>query len=203
MHTLTQAQISAALAAHSNNNVITVAQMQQLLQNVSVTFAQITTVTQVQLAAQHKAQNIQKVTCANVMLASNLHAHTQLYARAVRKSAANYAQNNAQSIAQFEAQSNYFAHTATHCIVVHKQHANKFYLYAIYNNARSAYVHNNAVVTKQHVAAYCTASKAAELLQQNNTVHNKTHNIVHNVQVRTIALANLVNIRARKQFITV
>ena len=203
MHTLTQAQISAAIAAHANNNVITVAQLQQLLQNVSVTFAQITQVTKVQLAMQHKAQNILKVTTANVLLANNISAHAQMYARAVRKSAAKHAQNNANSVAQFTAQENWFEHTAMHCIVAHKQHASALYLYAIYNNARSAYVHNNAVVTKQHVAAYCTKSKADALLQQNNTVHNKTHNIVHNVQVRTITLANLVNIRARKQFVTV
>jgi hypothetical protein len=199
--TLTQAQ--QALLLHANNNTLTVAQLQHLLQNVSVTFAQIVYVTQVQLAAAHKAQSVQKVTTANVLLASNLHAHTQLYARAVRKNAAQYAQNNAAAVAAFTASDNYFAHTATHCIVAHKQHADKHYLFAMYNSAVSLYMHNNTVVSKQQVAAYCTASAAAKLLQADNTVHNKTHNIVHSVQVRTIALSNIVSIRARKQLLTV
>jgi hypothetical protein len=203
MHTLTLAQAQSALALHANNTVVTAQQIQTMLQNVSVTFAQITYVTQVALAAQHKAQNIQKVTTANVILCSNIKAHTSVYANKVRKTAAAINSNNMQAVAAFTAQQNYFTHTATHCIVQHTQHANKMYLYAIYNNAQSVYMHNNAVVTKQHVAAYCTKSAAAAMLQKDNTVVNKTHNITHTVQVRTIALCNIVSIRARKQFVTV
>ena len=203
MQKFTAAQAQHAAQLHANNNTLTVAQLQQLLQNVSVTFAQITYVTTVQLAAAHKAQNIQKVTTANVLLASNLQAHTQLYARAVRKNAARYVQNNATAVAAFTAQQSYFVHTATHCIVQHAQHAHKLYLFAIYNSAQSVYMHNNVVVSKQHVAQYCTASAAKQMLQIDNTVHNKTHNIVHSVQVRTIALSNIVSIRARKQLLSV
>jgi hypothetical protein len=203
MYTLNNTRAAAIAALHKNNNVITVAQLQQLLQNVSVTFAQIDYCTNVQLAAAHKAQSIQKVTTANVILCSNVAAQSSVYARKVRKHAARYAQNDAQAVAAFTAQQNYFVHTATHCIVAHAQHADKVYLYAIYNNAQSVYMHNNAVVSKQHVAQYCTASAAKALLQKDDTVHNKTHNIVHNVQVRTIALSNIVSVRARKQMLTV
>jgi len=203
MHTLTLAQAQSAIALHANNNVVTAQQIANLLQNVSVTFAQITYVTQVTLAAAHKAQNIQKVTTANVILCSSLKAHTSVYANKVRKSAAAISTNNAQAVAAFTAQQNYFTHTATHCIVAHTQHANKMYLYAIYNNASSVYMHNNAVVSKQHVAAYCTKSAAATMLQQSNIVVNKTHNIAHTVAVRTIALSNIVSIRARKQLLSV
>ena len=203
MQKITAAQAQAALVLHANNNTITATQVQNLLANVSVTFAQITYVTQVQLAAAHKAQNIYKVTTANVMLCSNIKAHTAVYKRKVQRSAAKYASNSAAAVAAFTAQQNYFTHTSTHSIVQHTQHANKFYLYAFYNKASSVYMHNNAVVTKQHVAAYCTKSAAAALLQTNNTVHNVTHNITHNVQVRTIALANIVSIKARKQLLTV
>lgn len=203
MQKITQAQAQQAILLHANNNTITVAQLQQLLQNVSVTFAQITYVTQVTTAAAHKAQNIYKVTTANVMLCSNINAHTSVYARKVKRSAAAIASNNAANVAAFTAQQNYFVHTNVHSIVQHAQHANKFYLYAIYNNASSVYMHNNAVVTKQHVAAYCTKSAAQALLQNDNTVVNKTHNITHNVQVRTIALSNIVSIKARKQLLTV
>lgn len=203
MQNITVAQAQAAILLHANNNTITVAQLQQLLQNVSVTFAQILYVTQVTLAAQHKAQNICKVTSANVMLCSNIKAHTAVYKRKVQRSAAQYAQNSAAAIAAFAAQQNYFTHTNTHSIVQHAQHANKYYLYCFYNNASSVYMHNNSVVTKQHVAAYCTRSAAAALLQTDNTVHNVTHNITHNVVVRTIALQNIVSIKARKQLLSV
>ncbi len=203
MQTLTQAQALQAIAQQQNNNTITVAQLQQLLANVSVTFAQITYVTKVQTAAAHKLQNISKVTTANVMLCSNIKAHTAVYKRKVQRSAQQFAQNDANAIAAFTAQQNYFVHTNTHSIVQHAQHAHKFYLYAFYNNANSVYVHNNTVVNKQHVAQFLTASAQKQLLQTNNTVHNVTHNIVHNVQVRTIALDNIVSIKARKQLITV
>lgn len=203
MQKLTQAQAQAAILLHANNNTLTVAQVQQLLQNVSVTFAQITYVTQVATAAAHKAQSITKVTTANVILCSSVNAHTSVYANKVRKSAAAISSNNAAAVAAFTAAQNYFVHTNVHSIVQHAQHANKFYLYAIYNNASSVYMHNNAVVTKQHVAAYCTKSAAAQLLQTDNIVHNKTHNIKHTVAVRTIALSNIVSIKARKQLLTV
>jgi hypothetical protein len=203
MQHITATQAQHALQLHSNSNTLSVATLEQLLAGVSVTFAQILYVTQVQLAAAHKGEGIQKVTSANVLLASNLKAQTQLYARAVRKSAATFAQNDAAAVQGFEAASNYFTHTATHCIVEHKQHSGKHYLFAMYNGASSLYMHNGNVVDKQHVAQYCTPSGAKQLLQADNTVRNVTHNIVHSVQVRTIALSNIVQIRARKQLLTV
>jgi len=188
----------------ASNNVLTAAQVQALLANASVTFAQITYVTKVQTAAQHKHNNVQKATCANVILCSNIAAHTSVYARKVRKSAQQFTQNNAQAVQNFTAQSNYFVHTNCYSIVQHAQHASKFYLYAIYNNNnKSFYFINNAVATKQQVAALLTASAAQQLLQSTNVVHNKTHNIVHNVTVRTIALSNIVSIKARKQLLTI
>jgi len=199
---LTLAQAQAATLLHANNNTLTVAQVQQLLANASVTFAQILYVTAVQTAAAHKAQNIQKVTSANVILCSNINAHTSVYANKVKRSAAKYSNNNAAAIAAFTAQQNYFVHTAVYSIVQHAQHSDKFYLYAIYNNANSVYMHNNAIVSKQHIAQYLTASAAKALLQPSDTVHNVTHNITHNVAVRTIALSNIVSVTARKQLLT-
>ena len=203
MQKLTVTAAAAAITAHANNNVVTAQQIAALLNNASVTFAQITYVTQVQTAAAHKAQSIVKVTTANVILCANIKAHTSVYANKVRKTAAAIASNNAANVQAFTAQQNYFTHTNTHCIVQHTQHANKQYLYAIYNNASSIYMHNNVVVNKQHVAQFLTASAAKQLLQESNVVHNVTHNIKHTVQVRTIALSNIVSIKARKQLLTV
>ena len=203
MKQLTLSQAQQAILLHANNNTLSAPQLEFLLRGVSVTFAQILYVTQVQLAAAHKAEGIQKVTSANVLLASNIAAQTQLYARAVRKSAAKFAQNDPAAVQAFESSGNYFEHTATHSLVVHKQHPDKFYMFAIYNNATSVYMHNGAVVDKQHVAQYSTPSAAKLLLKADDTVHNVTHNVTHSVHVRTIALDNIVHIRARKQLLSV
>lgn len=190
MQTLTQAQIAqqASIAA----------QVQALLANVSTTFAQVQYVTQVATAAAHKNVCITKHTSANVQLFSNINAATNVYANAVKRNAAQHAQNDSNAVAQFTAQSNYFAHTSCYSIVQHKQN-NNLYLYCIYNNAQSTYYINNVQATKQQVAQYLTKSAAAQLLQSSNVTHNVTHNIVHSVTVRTIALHNIVSIHACKQ----
>jgi hypothetical protein len=170
-----------------------------MLNSASVTFASISYTTTIATAAAHKAQNVQKQVVANVQLFANIKQATAVFANAVKKSAASIASNNVASVAAFAQQSNYFTHTACYSIVQHKQNAN-LYLYAIYNSVSSSvYTINNVVATKQQVAALLTASAAAKLLQDNNTVVNKTHNIAHNVQVRTIALANITSVTANKQ----
>ena len=176
-------------------------QIAALLNNASVTFANIAYTTQVQTAAAHKHVCVQKHVVANVQLFANIKQATQVFANAVKRSAANFA-NDAANVQQFTQQSNYFEHTACYSIVQHKQN-NNLYLYCIYNNVQTVvYTIDNAVATKQQVAALLTASAAKQLLQNDNTVHNKTHNVTHDVQVRTIALANLRSITCNKQTVT-
>ena len=191
-----------ALVAHANANTINASTVQELLANVSTTFANIVYVTKVATAAKHKAVNIVKVVSANVQLFSNINAFTSVYANAVKRTASNIDQNNASDVAQFTAQSNYFTHTACYSLVAHKQ-TQALYLYAIYNNASSLYYINNVLATKQQVAEYLTASAASALLANNAVVLNVTNNVLHTVKVRTIALANLVSITANKQTVSV
>ena len=183
--------------AHTMQNVAnTIAAM---LNNASVTFAQIAYTTQIATSAANKQHNVQKHVVANVQLFANIKQATQVFANAVKKSASNIASNNAQNVAAFTQQSNYFAHTNCYSIVQHKQNA-KLYLYCIFNNVTSTvYTINNVVATKQQVATLLTASAATKLLQESNTVTNVTHNIQHNVQVRTIALANVKSVTCNKQ----
>ena len=148
-------------------------------------------------------QNIQKVTSANVILSSSLKAHTSIYANKVKKSAANIQGNDTADVEAFVPQANYFEHTACHSIVKHKEHADKFYLYVIYNSATNMYLLNGKEATLQDVAQYLTPSARQSLLKTDNTIHNIKHNIRHTVAVRTIALSNIISIKARKQFITV
>ena len=200
MLTLQNAQHALNVHASANANAVTL--NAQAIQNVLAnknTFASIVYVTQVATSAKHKHVNIQKVTKANVQLFS-----TQFnYAQAVQKSASKISANNANNVQNFTAQSNYFTHTACYSIVKHNT-SNALYLYASYNNAQSIYFINNVQATKQQVAQYLTASASAKLLQDHNTVaHNATHNVLHTVTIRTIALANIVSIVANKQQISV
>ena len=200
---LNLAQAQTALAAHASNASITAQQIVQLLANKSTTFAQIVYCTQVAVAAKHKhTVNIIKVTSANVQLFANINAATSVYTNAVQRSAAKIASNDPASVAQFTAQSNYFTHTNCYSIVQHNSNS-KLYLYAIYNNASRLYFVNNVLATKQQVAAYLTASAAAQLLNASSVTHNATHNIAHSVTVRTIALQNIVSITANKTQVTV
>lgn len=198
-HTMLNLQIAQhALAKHASNAVITAQQVSNLLNNASTTFAQILYVTKVATAAKHKAVNIVKVTTANVQLFSNINALTSVYANAVKRSAAQFECNNANNVANFTAQQNYFTHTNCYSIVKHNTN-NNLYLYCIYNNASSLYFINNVLATKQQVAQYLTASAAQQLLNTTATVHNVTNNVTHNVVVRTIALNNIVAINAMQQ----
>jgi hypothetical protein len=194
--------MQTVLAAHANNNTIKAATVAALLANVSTTFASVTYVTQVKTAAAHKALNVQKVVVANVQLFANIKAATSVFANAVKRSAAQHSSNNTASVAAYTAASNYFTHTACYSVVQHKTNATQ-YLYAIFNNAQSVYYINSVAATQQQVAALLTASAAKALLQKDNTVTNKTHNITHSVQVRTIALSNIVSITANKQVLAV
>ena len=203
MSKLTALQAQQAATLHSSNNTLTVQDISQALGNASITFAHILYVTAVQTAAAHKAQNLQKVVSANVILCSNIKAHTSVYANRVKKTAANIADNDQAAVAAFTPQANYFEHTPVHCIVQHKVHADKFYLYVIYNTADVMYLHNGAVVDKQHVAQYLTPSGTRELFNTDTIVHNKTSGVRHTVRVRTIALSNLVSMKVRKQLLTV
>lgn len=200
MQTFTVQAAQAALAAQQSNAQFTAQQIRDLLQRASVTFANVTFVTQQQNAAAHKNVVINKVTNANVILCSNIAAHTNVYANKVRKSAAQFASNNASAVAAFTAASTAsFTHTNCYSIVQNNKVASKLYLYAIFNNAQSILLHNNVQVSKQFAQQFLTASALAA--QCASVTHNKTHNIVHNVAVRTIALSNIVQIKARKQII--
>jgi len=201
---LTLATAQQALQQRANNNTITAQQVAQLLQNVrGITLASVLQVTQVKTAAAHKAVNVQKVTQASIQLFNNVNDFKNVYAAAVKRTAAQIADNAAQNVAGFEQQDNYFAHTSTFSLVQHKTDATKFYLFAIYNTANSLLFIDNTLATKQQVAALLTASAAKDLLAGTNVVHNKTHDVLHTVQVRTIALDSIVQLNAQKQSLTV
>ena len=194
-----QHALNVNVSANSNNATLTATAIANVLASKASTFANIVYVTQVATAAKHKAVSIVKVTQANVQLFNTSFA----YAQAVQKSAQAISANNSNNVQQFTAQQNYYTHTACYSIVKHNSNSN-LYLYASFNNATSYYFINNVLATKQQVAQYLTASAAAKLLQNDNSVvHNATHNVLHTVHIRTIALANIVSVTANKQTLKV
>ena len=167
--------------------------------NKASTFAAIEYKTRVQTAAKHKNLNIQKYTKANVQLFGTLAEAQSVYAKAVKKSAGKIEQDQTK-VAEFQAQDNYFEHTDTFSLVQHKD-TKKEYLYAFFNNASSVYNINGKIATKEQVAEYLTPS-ARERFLGDGIVHNKANDVLHTIQVRTIALENIVELRTNGVTVT-
>ena len=185
-------------AQQTTPNHITAIDVAHLLQNVKgTTFASIITVTKVGTAAQHKQEQIFKVTTATVQLFNNITDDTSVYKNAVERSVNKL--SNEQT--NFEVSETWFEHTACYSVVQHKTTKDQ-YLYAIYNNAKSVYVHNNELISTVKAASYCTPSAAKQILDHTPTL-NKTNNVEHNVIVRTIKLSSIVELKAMKQVLTV
>lgn len=202
MKQITLAQAQDALNRQNGGLTLNESTIATMLGKVSVTFAEIVYVTDVAVAAKYKGENIKKVTKANVILSSNIAAHTSVYANKVKKTARGIVGNDMAAVEAFTPQKAYFEHTSCHSIVKHCDQ-DKFYLYVIYNSASSMYLHNGNEVSKTDIVPYLTPSGARDMLKTDTIVHNKTAGISHKVAVRTIALNNIVSITARKQFVTI
>ncbi len=179
--------------------MITAQDIQNVLGNKAATFAGIEYKTKVPTAAKHKLVNIQKYTTANVQLFANVEAEG-IYTKAVKKAAGKIEENDKLKVAEFTAQENYFEHTDCYSIVEHKTNG-KQYLYAVFNNAHSTFTINGKCATREQVAEFLTPS-AREKLLGDGIVHNKANDVLHTIQVRTIALENIVEIRTNGQTVT-
>lgn len=203
---LNAAQIANALQQHANNNTISIASIMQALANVSVTFANIITVTKVATAAAHKNVKIVKITSANVQLYANVAAASAVYTKAVKRSAASIASNNAANVANFTASAASFTHNANCYSIVTNNNTKNDMLYARYLRSNSVYAIINddstySIISKAQAASYCTASAAAKMLDSNTAITNKTNNVTHNVRIATVSISNIVALTVRKQLL--
>jgi hypothetical protein len=187
------------LQAHAaNTHKITPAMIGDLLEKVNgTTFASFVSVTNPLLAAKNKHRLVQKVGRNNVQLFNNVDSY-RIYMDAVKRSAAKNEENNPENIEAFQTQESWHEHTEVFSVVKHKQH-DKYYLYAIFNSASSAFFIDGEPATREQVAELMTPSEAKKLLNPTDEVHNKTYNVKHNTTVRTFDLANIVMIKAMKQ----
>ena len=168
-----------------------------LLTGKSATFAQIEYVTPVKTAARHKYVLIEKHTTANVQLFANIKAATDVFLNAVKKSATKIEGQSLDVINNFTSSGNYYNHTECYSIVKHND-SDKLYLWAIFNNATSHFLIDGLPATREQVAEFLTPSERKKLLEKNSLVHNVKNDLLHNVQVRTVSLSNIKNLKAVK-----
>ena len=158
-------------------------------------FASVTYSSAIKTAAKYKHVAIHKVVNANIIVFATSYA----YVAAVQRSAQKH--NSAQNASNFKASATHFTHSAQCYSIVTNNNSNKQYLYCAVQNAKSTYYINNVQSTKQQVAQYLTASAAKQLLADTNVVHNKTNNVQHTLQIRTISLANIQQIKVNNTVI--
>jgi hypothetical protein len=176
-----------AISQHALGKSITKDQIAELLQTTrGTTFAALCSVTPVKTASAFKEVDIKKVSISNVQLFNNLKEYTDVYVNAVERSSGS---------SDFVKSETWFHHTDCFPVVEHNTNF-KQYLWAIFNHADTMYVRDGVEMTRAQVSEYLTPSEAKKMLEPSKTVYNVTNDIAHNITVRTIALENVVWIRA-------
>ena len=192
-----------AIARRANNNQVTVADIKSMLgDHRGITLAGLTAVTDVRgIAAAHKGVTIQKVSEASVQM-FNVIQDKDVYGKAVRRSALKDARNDAADVAAQQTQDNYYEHDADCHSVVYHRTTGEPYLYVFFNSGKSVYLVNGQVSDRATVAGYLQPAAARKIMEPQETF-NVTDNIHHDVIVRVLKLSSVVELRARKQVMTV
>lgn len=182
------------------DNIKNAVTIKTLLAGKSCTFAQVDYCTEVKTAAKYKHVKIEKLTTANVQLFSDIKTATDVFKNAVQKTALKLGEDM-QQIQAFETSSNYFEHVPEcYSIVKHKEKL-CFYLWAIFNHAKSFYLIDGQPASKDEVSQYLTPSAAKELLNPSRITYNVKNDLQHTVKIRTIKLDNILKIKAAGQTI--
>jgi hypothetical protein len=183
----------------SNTSNINVTSIINALANInSTTFATLTQASKVATASAHKAQNIYKLTVQNVTLCNS---NASLYSNAVAREAVATAQADAFTALP----SNYTMIDNSYSVCALTSNTNKHYLRAIVNKCLQVtyYCANtNALLSKEEVAQYLTASASKQLLTPSTSTHVQHANVTHTVTARTFSLQNIYSINVNKQTLT-
>lgn len=159
--------------------------------NKGTTFAQVDYSTQVKTAAAHKDKVVRKQVTANVQLFDSV--KNDVYVQAVKRSA----EKLGQDASEFEKGKSHFTHTDCYSIV---ENNGVYYLYCIYNSAKSKYYIDGQEVNKEQVMELLTPS--ARKAMESKVTHNKSNDIEHDVVIRTIKLSNISQIKVGGKIIT-
>lgn len=189
MDALTFPEAAVAVAITKQDKTITIQEVSGIMNNTDTPVI-ITTATRVKTAAAHKDVELYKVAKARVLLPAN----GDTYIRMVKESATALGSDEL-NVQNYTVGESPYQHTAVYPICELKSNPEKKYLYAIYEETSApVYLLDGSEVTKEDVANYLTASEAKKLLEENVVTENKTHDIKHSVNVRTISLGNVVDI---------
>lgn len=157
-------------------------------------FASVEYTSPVQTAAKHRDTiEIVKTVSAKVIVFATGYAYTA----AVKRSA----ERLGNTVTEFATGTTHFEHTDCYSIVENKR-SGKPYLYCAVQSANSQYWVNGTAATRSTVAKYLTPSAAKKLLEPSNEVYNKTNDVTHDLQIRTIALENIQMAKVNNQVIT-
>src|SRR5574343_319886 len=157
---------------HKEEHTMTFQEELKKALNKGVTFAQVDYSTQVKTAAAHKDKEVRKQVSANVQLFDSV-------------------KNDV------EKGKSHFVHTDCYSIV---ENNGVYYLYCIYNSAKSKYYIDGNEVIKEQVMELLTPS--ARKAMESKVTHNKTNDIEHDVVIRTIKLSNIEQIKVGGKIIT-
>lgn len=175
--------------------MITVTAIKALLANLTgTTFANIDYTTVVVTSAANKHLTVTKHTNANIQLFNGIKDYASVYLNAVKRTA-NTLDNNPENVENFKVSPTWFNHSDDCFSLVNHNKTGDAYLFAIYNNSKSEYFIDGVKASKQAVATYLTPS-ASKALLGDGTVYNATNDVTHSVTVRTIALDNIISIKA-------
>lgn len=203
MSTLTSSAIITLVNRHLSNNTApslmqqaNAAKIENMLSTTKgTTMASCLQVTKLATAAAHKARNVYTVSENMITLANNLKAFTSVYANAVKRTATGPTAN----IAAYTPSTTWFGHTACYSVVKHNSKED-LYLFAIYNkNISTNYYDADAgvMISREEMLELLTPS--ARKAATSTVTEHKGAGISHSVKVRTVALQNVIELRANKQ----
>ncbi len=190
---LEQSKVDEILAQHQSGQCLQASQLRALLAGAGVTFANLGWVTPVAVAAAHRDHLVQKVTACRAMLFGDALASREVYRRRVLRTA----QALGQEVTEFEPESAFYQHDDTCYSLVSRGEQQYVYLHP--QGARSQYVIDGAVATRQAVADLLTPSARKLLLEPQSVITNQRTGIQHSAHVRVVKLQNVVAVRARRQ----
>lgn len=168
-----------------------VEEIKNILNSKGITFGALEYNTSIKTSAKYKNLKIRKHTNANVQLFQSI-TDFELYKKQVIRSANQIVENG--EVTEFETSETWFTHDEVFSIIRSKK-TDESYLYFIANSAKSEYFLDDVQVDKEAIREYLTPSDAKKVFENDGIVYNKTNDVYHMVQPRTLKIDNIVRLK--------
>lgn len=192
LNKIDQVQANKAISTRQKGVSISASDVLAIASNKSP-LVKLTQVTDVKLAAKHKARNIVKVAQTVAILPEN----SEVYTSSITNTAKQDSANSADAIEAYKPRESKYNHNdKAYSALTLKSNEEKEYLYTIQDKCTKSIMvdaDTGKVMSKEEVAELCTKSAADKMLGLNKDEKtNKTYGITHDVVVRTIGMANVI-----------